>query len=177
MKNLRWLDACVLVLVLVVPAKSETIDEALERAESAKQRAIDASDREDYTSALAHMAKCLEILRKTEKNAPAGQVKDVFGYFVASETNRTILFCYMGVHKSNITNGISEAWRRRIEDLTPPQEMKGPKDVGVALDWKVQYSYAFLQQCLADYYARKKDYAQKLFSNGEKLRHTLRLRG
>ena len=116
-----------------VPA---AVSEAVDLAESAKQSAIRASNRNDHRAALDEMARCLKSLRRAESLSTDSRLKGIVRDVLASEKSRTILFCYTGVDSSNFSNGISNEWRQRIEKLDAPQEVANPQDL-IPLDWKV----------------------------------------
>lgn len=141
-----------------VPA---AVSDAVDRSESAKASAIRAFNRSDYRTALENIGRCLEALRNAESLAGNLEMKEFIRVFIASEKNRTILFCVTGVDNSDTSAGISNEWRQRIEKLVPPQEVKDMKDWDlVALDWHVYFAFGSVQQHLADYYIRKKDYSR-----------------
>lgn len=137
-------------------------NDAVERADGLKQVAINAFDRNDYPAALDNLSKCLQSLKQAESLASDPSHKAVLHDFASSERNRMILFCYTGVDNSNIRTGISSEWRTRIEGLAAPEALKDPAgfDGLVPLDWSVAAAYAGVQQHLADYYIRKKDWSR-----------------
>lgn len=162
-RAVAMLIAATLVLTICTrPSNAQVpvaVSEAADRAEDAKQSAIKASNRNDHRGALDEMARCLKSLRRAESLATDSRLKGIVRDLLASEKNRTILFCFTGVDSSDISTGISKEWRQRIEKLDAPEEVANPQDL-IPLDWKVNASYASLQQHLADYYIRNKDYSR-----------------